>query len=128
MGECRVAEPGGDVGGVEELKCSHHEGHNDVNGGHAGREEWGDQRAVEVMEDVEGSEEFILDGEAGEEEGGGCVRSGVEFSGEGVDDEEEVERTDGFSDDPADAAGEVEGGCDAGFSHGLEGGEGGPLD
>ena len=40
-----------------------------MDGGHAGREEGGDEGAVEVVEDVEEGEEFVLDGEAGEEDG-----------------------------------------------------------
>lgn len=52
----------------------------------------------------------------------------MEARGERVHDEEEVEGPDGFGQHPRDAAGEVEAGEDAGFAHGLVGGEGGPLD
>jgi len=79
------------------------------------------------VQDVEEADEFVLDGEAGAEDGGAGYRE-PEFGREGVEDVEEVEGAEDFGGAPGVAAWEVEAGVGGGFAHGLVGGEGGPLE
>ena len=127
FGACMVDEPACDARGIRKLEHGHQSCHAGVDGTHAGgEEERGDDGAVGVVQHVEGGEEFVAGGQAGAEDAGAGVGGRVEFRGEGEDDEEHVERADGFGDAPGVAAGEVEAGCCGRLAHVLEVAHGSP--
>ncbi len=69
---CVVDEPAGETARVDELKDDHQERDWSCDGRHARREEErGDDGAVEVVEQIEQSEELMVEeGHAGAEQGG----------------------------------------------------------
>ena len=80
-----------------------------MDGTHAwGEEERRYDRAIEVVQDVEGGEQLVLSRQAGTEDAGAGVGGRVEFGWQGVDDEEQVHGSNELGNAPCVATGEVE--------------------
>jgi hypothetical protein len=107
-----VDEPAGETARVDELENCHEEGDREGDGRHAGsEEEWSDDCAIEVVDEVEKSEEFMVEeGHAGAQERRGRSEWREESDGKSVDDEEHIERADTFGDNPGIAPRDVEAG------------------
>jgi hypothetical protein len=107
-----VDEPAGETARVDELENCHEEGDWEGDGRHAGSEEdWSDDCAIEVVDEVEKSKEFMVEeGHAGAEERRGRSEWREESEGKSVDDEEHVERADTLGDNPGMAPRDVKAG------------------